>query len=82
MGRKTVHPNAGEESPDTGIRISGLGTAISFFGVDQIVVTPNGRSLLVHTPGTVTVIDTDTNSITGNIPLAGDFEGGGIGAIP
>lgn len=70
--------DANDNVIDSGIRISGVGTALSFFGVDQITVTGDGRTLLVRSTGNVSVIDIDTNSIIGNIPVP---DNGGIAAI-
>lgn len=68
---------------DSGVRTSALGAPPCFFGVDQASATPEGASVLVHTPGFVHVIDTGTNTVSGTIPLSGsDFEAGGIVAIP
>lgn len=58
---------------DTGIRVTGVGTAPAYFGVDQIAVAGGGANVLVHSNTLVTIIDTSTNTITGDIPLQAAF---------
>jgi VCBS repeat-containing protein len=66
---------------DTGARIFDSTARTSFFGVDQITATGNGRYVVAHAPGKVTVIDPATNTIVRVIPIADDARGGGIASI-
>jgi len=62
---------------DSGIRISGVGSggALDQAGLDQVVVTPDGKWLMVRPVNAVFVVDTATNNVVGSIPLQG-IEGG------
>jgi len=64
---------------DSGIRIFGVGTPRRYFGVDQLLVTPDGLQVLAHAQGFVTVIDTASNTIQGTIGMPFNL-GGGLAA--
>ncbi len=71
-----------DDVSDSGIRIQSVGFAPLYFGVDQLDVTTDGSSAVVHVQGGVTVFDTLSHAITGFIPLPSDFAAGGIAVIP
>lgn len=65
---------------DTGVRITGVGTAPNFFGVDQIAVTPTG-SIYVRSTSAYRVISAATDAvIAGPTAIAGGT-GGGVATL-
>lgn len=71
--------DASDNVTDTAVRISGLGTAPSFFGVDHIAATATG-ALYVRSTNAFRVISTATNTVTaGPTPIGSG--GGGVATL-
>jgi hypothetical protein len=66
---------------DSGTRITGLGNGVNYYGVDQIAVTGNGKYVVAHGAGMVSIIDPSSNVVLRTIPFANDDGVGGIASI-
>jgi len=69
--------DASDTVTDPGINFV-VGSAASFFGVDQLAITPDGLFLYVRSTSGYEVIDLLTNNVAPFIPLPGATGNGGI----
>ena len=67
---------------DSGVRVPLASTTQRYFGVDQASCTSDGRFVMVHHSGFVSVYSTTDYSLVSTIAIPNDAGGGGISIIP